>query len=312
MHSRLRPSSFWVVGTAAAIAGGVCLTALPASAGTSGTGGGSADNGTITATAASGAPGAAGTAAGGRPLSGGPAGNVPQPPPACTYLPAPAGAASYLGPGEGGPGTWYVVSCASRPTPQAIAFPVIWVPTPTPGATGPTVVSAASAVPGLVNQALDRAALVQPTIQIDPPAGAKQVVFVPTWLWIPPSDWRPVVASAAAGDVRATVTAVPTSVSWSFGDGQQLACPGPGVPYVVGQPDWAQSTYCSHMWTSSSAGAPGGVFTIRASIEYRVTVAVTGALDAVPDLGLHAGPAAQTEVVVSEVEALGTEGNGGR
>lgn len=305
MRGRVRRPRAAEILTAAVIVGTVGTVATAASAGTTNTGGGSADNGTITATASSGSTGTPGTDARGGVASGGTGGAAAVLPPTCTYVPAPAGAAGYLGPGEGGPGSWYVVNCPSQPTAAAVAFPVIWVPAPTPNAA--PVRTPASSVPELARQAFGSARLVRPRIGLDPPGRTAQIVSVPTWLWVDPSDWHPVVASAAAGDVTATVTAAPISVTWTFGDGQTLRCAGPGVPYRAGLPPASQSTDCSHVWAASSAGQPGGTFAITASIQYSVTVDVIGAAGVAPDLGVHAGPPAVVQVAVSEVEALGND-----
>lgn len=299
--------------TAGMILGVVALLVLaaPVSAGTSDTGGGAVGNGTITATASSESADSLGT--GGSesgngtsgPLPSGQAGgHAPPAPPSCTYVPAPSGVSVYLGPGEGGSGTWYVASCSSSPTQAALSFPVVWVPAAPATAQRTMTAPSLPSVHALVQRALAEAPLLRPSIELDPPAD--QVVFVPTWLWIPPEDWHPVTVSAVAGTVTATVTAAPTAVSWSFGDGQRLSCPGPGVAYQPAEAAGAQGTYCSHVWTTSSASAAGGAFTVSASIDYRVTVTVLGAADGFPDLGVHAGPPAQARVVVSEIEALGT------
>ena len=313
-----RPRVLSAGGLRAGLATGVIVGAVgavgivaPASAGTPGTGGGAVANGTITATASSGSTEMAGGGGNGAgtgssgPASSGQAGGTPSTaPPSCIYIPAPAGVTAYLGPGAGGPGAWFVARCTSAPTPAALSFPVIWVPAaPVTSAATPATPPAPS-VPDLVGRALAEAPLVQPTIEVDPPGD--QVVFVPTWLWISPAEWHPVSVSAASGPVTATVTAVPSAVRWTFGDGQSLDCPGPGVAYDRRVAAAAQTTYCSHLWTTSSAAGNGGAFAVSATIEYRVTVTVTGAVGGTPDLGIHSGPSAQARVVVSEVEALGT------
>ena len=220
----------------------------------------------------------------------------PSLPPACPYIPAPPNIAAYLGPGSTPQGAWYLPSCA-LPYAMSAAYPAVWIPS------SPTTVNAPS-VPALLQQAMGQAALVHPGINLNPPG--QEVVNLPTWLWVSPSDWSPVAASAAAGSVNATVTANPIAVTWTFGDGNSITCPGPGVPYNPGLPSSEQSTYCSYTWRTSSAGQPNAVFEVTATIEYQVTTLVTGAPDPSPNLGLHAGPSSQAEVPVSEVEALGT------
>ena len=254
-----------------------------------GQGNGSYSSGTISATASSGNPGTnagiqTGQNEGGSPGDG------------CPYIPAPPNIAAYLGPGSTPQGAWYVLSC-SLPVSMTGSYSPIWVPsTPTH--------AAAPSVPGLLQQAFDQAALRHTVINLNPPG--EQVVNVPSWLWIAPSDWTSVVANAAAGNVTATVTARPMSVVWNLGDGNSVTCSGPGTPYDPSKPADAQSTDCSYTWRTSSADQPQGVYIVTATIEYAVTTVVTGAPDPTPNLGVHPGPSAQAEVPVSEVEALGT------
>lgn len=254
----------------------------------SGVGYGTVSDGTITATASSAGNATEGSTSGG-------ADNQALPP-ACPYVPAPPNIAAYLGPGSTPQGGWYLPSC-SLPVATSAAYPAVWIPS------SPTN-SQAPSVPALLQQAIGQAALVHPGIELNPPG--QEVVNVPTWLWISPSDWSSVSANAAAGLVNATVTANPVAVIWTFGDGNSITCPGPGVPYNPALPSSQQSTYCSYTWRTSSAGQPNAVFVVTATIEYQVATVVTGAPDPSPNLGLHAGPSAQAEVPVSEVEALGT------
>ncbi|HAM02163.1 MAG TPA: hypothetical protein DCQ30_08035 [Acidimicrobiaceae bacterium] len=213
--------------------------------------------------------------------------------PACPYVPVPASLEAVLAPGGPGPGVWYQPSCSTTYSSTSL----VWVPTG-------SAPQAAPSVPALLQQAIDHAALLDPTIVLNPPGD--QVVNLASWLAISPGEWTAVVASATAGGVTATVTASPEAVLWNLGDGDSVTCPGPGVLYDQNEPASAQSTYCSYVWRTSSAAAPGAVFPVTATIEYRVTTSVVGAPDATPSLGIHAGPTRQIDVAVSEIEALGT------
>lgn len=264
-------------------------------------GNGSISNGTITATAGSSVTGSMGS--NGEVLgssvgaSSGQAAQSPQ----CYYAPAPPNLAASLGPGPGGPGSWYSWYCTLPTLSITDARPTIWVPA---GPASSASAAATPSVPALIQQAIDQANLVDPTINLNPPGD--QVVNIASWLWINPSDWGDVVASAAAGGVSTTVVAAPTSVIWNLGNGSSIDCPGPGVAYNPDKLDSEQSTYCQYTWTVSSAGQPGGVYQVTATIEYDVTTSVTGAPDPTPDLGMHFGPTSSVEVPVSEIEALGT------
>lgn len=271
------------------------LSAIPAAAGTNnGYGNGAVSDGGITATASSSSSGSSGaTAPPTRNQGSGPAG----PPPPCYYVPASPSVAASLGPGGPGPGTWYTWYCTN---------PVGFVNEPR-GATfvpAGTLPGAAPSVPALLQQAMGQAALVDPTIVLNPPGD--QVTNLESWLAVEPDQWGAVVASATAGGVTTTVTATPDAVVWNLGDGASMTCPGPGVLYDPDEPAAAQSTYCGYVWPVSSANAPGGVFEVTATIEYLVTTSVVGAPDPTPNLGTFAGPTQHVAVAVSEIEALGT------
>lgn len=268
----------------------VLVTALPASAGTNlGYGNGSVSDGSITATASSGSSGSSGPGASAGEGSGGGGSTLPS----CIYVPVSPNLASVLTPGGSGPGSWYEPSCATTITSTSL----VWIPAGTP-------IAALPSVPGLLQQAMGQAALADPTLVLNPPGD--QVTNLASWLAVEPSEWNTVGASASAGGVTATVTATPEAVLWNLGDGDSITCPGPGVLYDPNEPASAQSTYCSYLWPESSAGAPGGVFQVTATIEYLVTTAVVGAPDPTPNLGVHAGPTRTVDVPVSEIEALGT------
>ena len=269
----------------------VLLPELPSFAGTYvGSGNGSVSDGTITATAGS---TSSGTTGADDPTSGGSGGSST--PPQCLLVPLPPADQAALGSGGPTPGEWYAISCGGTVVVQSTG--VYWIP----NGQAPNL---APSVPALLQQAIGQAALVHPTIVLNPPGD--QVVNLASWLAISPGGWSAVVASASAGAVTATVTAVPESVIWNLGDGDSVTCQGPGVLYDPSKPAGAQSTYCSYLWPQSSANAPGGVFDVTATIEYQVTTTVIGAPDPTPSLGIYAGPTKHIDVAVSEIEALGT------
>jgi len=251
-------------------------------------GNGSVSSGQISASASSSSPGNAAD-----PLASGSGSSASLP--QCPFVPLAPSGQSALGQGGPTPGEWYVISCGGPLFIQSTG--VYWFPAGQVPGTAPSVEA-------LLQQALGQTALVEPSVVLNPPG--KQIVNEPSWLAINPGDWHAVVASASTGPVTATVTANPEAVVWNTGDGHSFTCPGPGVIYDPNEPASEQSTYCSHTWTTSSVGEPGGTYTLTATIEYEVTTAVAGAPDPTPDLGVHPGPSAQEPVVVSEVEALGT------
>ncbi|MDZ7734467.1 MAG: hypothetical protein U5R31_16590 [Acidimicrobiia bacterium] len=157
--------------------------------------------------------------------------------------------------------------------------------------TGPVAVDGEFLVPegGVVDpEALAQDALASigvdgPAIRTSPEANGRLYVRVPTWLWLEDGWWHEHSATASAGRVTATVTARPTSVSWSLGDGSSISCEGPGTPWRAGLGE--DATDCSYTYTTSSAGSPTGTFELAASVRFEVTwtsnVGAGGALPAI-------------------------------
>jgi hypothetical protein len=102
-----------------------------------------------------------------------------------------------------------------------------------------------------------------------PTSDQDQVVRVPTWLWIA-SDWQPVTVTATAGRVAATVTATPTRVVWSMGDGGSVTCAGPGTPYDSSRPAADQHTDCSYTYRQTSVGQPDERYSVTATVYWSV------------------------------------------
>lgn len=195
-----------------------------------------------------------------------------------------------MGPGGPTPGVWEVPDCHGTGT-----WTAFWVPTSPP--TSPPAANPAA----LAQQARSQLPLPATSIEMAPPADRDQLVNVSSWLWVDAAAWRSLSATAAAGPVSATATATPAEVVWNMGDGHSVTCDGPGVSYDSSNPN--ASTYCSYTWPSSSAGQPGGVYRVTATVYYRASWTATG----VPgggSLGLVAGPASTVAVRVAESQAI--------
>lgn len=220
-----------------------------------------------------------------------------EPPPTtdCKYVVPPASTQQSLGAGGPTPGEWvFPVSCGG-PSITNPAAP-FWV-TNAQAAAAPLVVNPAA----LAQQALSRLTLTTPAIQMAPPAGSDQLVNVSTWLWVDAGAWQQQSANATAGPVTATATASPAEVVWQMGDGQSVTCSGPGTPFDPSAPN--ATTNCSYTWTQSSAGQPGGVYQVTATVYYRAAWTATGAPGG-GNLGLVAGPTAHVAVAVAQSEAI--------
>ncbi len=287
------------------VAAGVVLTVgvLVVASGTAWAQDNGGQNGTTSASAST-SPGAVQVSVGvtGRPSAGstgvtkdtGAGGKTNQNQPyGCTYQVLGPGAQQLLGVGGPTPGRWVIPTCSG---PGVInPMPPFWVTqAKTAAPVNPAVVA---------RQAVSKLPLPSPTIEMAPPAGANQLVNVAAWLWIPPGAWRGLSAVATAGPVTATATATPTEVVWDMGDGHRVTCAGPGTPYDRNTPNAATS--CSYTWTQSSAGQPGGVYQVTATVYWQVAWTAVGAPGG-GSLGLVPGPASHVAVAVAESEALNT------
>lgn len=224
------------------------------------------------------------------------------PPQMCTLTPLSALTSQSLAPGGPIPGQWYFVNCGA----YAVLGPgagLVWVPIngAPPGAPANPL--------ALAQQAEDSIRLPGPTIHSNP--ANSSVVNVSTWLWVDPSAWQPLAASATAGGITATAVAIPSSVSWSMGDGGTVVCDGPGTPYDTSKPAGEQHTDCSYTYRQSSVGQPspdgdpnGGAYPVTATITWGVAWSVTGA----PGGGALPGLRTSSTVPlrVEQVESIGT------
>ena len=124
-----------------------------------------------------------------------------------------------------------------------------------------------------------------------------EVVGVEVWLWVPQSQWATLSKTVRAGATTVTATAVPNLVTWNMGDGSpQFQCGDAGRPWDSSYTDAAQ-TDCGYTYRTLSAGQPGGVFHITATISYFVTWTCTGACTSTKgNLGLIAAPAGRGSI----------------
>jgi len=147
----------------------------------------------------------------------------------------------------------------------------------------------------LAQNALANLHLPPPAIGMSPPT-RELVVNLPSWLWIN-GPWRPLSATARAGAVSSTAVATPTRVVWTFGDGNSLTCTGPGKPFDN------TTTTCSYAYRRSSAGQPGNVYTVTATVYYAATWTSVGAPGG-GSLGQIASPPSTTTASVGEIQAI--------
>jgi hypothetical protein len=187
------------------------------------------------------------------------------------------------------------------------AVAIVWVVPPTP----------ADAVPGALAD-VERL-LPHPSPRMDPPNNDPRgwaYVQSPLWWWLPAGQWRPVSATASVTSgpftASATVTAMPSSITFDPGDGSlgsgPVSCPGPGVPFDNSRSLAEQSSPCTYTYQSSSSMNPDGSGTWAATFTVVWHVAWVGA-------GGGGGALADLDTTtpvalpVGEVQALGTDPN---
>ena len=187
------------------------------------------------------------------------------------------------------PGVWGMVSC-----PPLSPY-ITWVPT---GATPPTLPSPAQ----LAYSALAQIHLGAPTMGMAPPTD-KLIVNFATRLWIDPSTWRPLSATAAVGGISATVTATPSRTVWTMGDGNVVTCQGPGVAYDPTRDPASQPTSCTYSYEKPSNGQPGGRYVVSVRVYWHVAWTSRGVAGG-GDLGEIAGDPRSSAVTVDVVRAV--------
>ena len=219
----------------------------------------------------------------------------PNQPYGCSYAAGGPSATAALGVGGPQPGQWVFPACAG-PGPVD-PMPAVWVTGAVPAAGGFQVAPVVVA-----EQAAKTLGLSSPVIEMAPPDGHPQLVNVATWLWVSPTGWHPLTATASAGPVATTATAAPTRVVWTMGDGATVTCVGPGTPYDPSAP--GGSTGCSYTWPTA------GTYTVTATIYWSVSWSATGAAGG-GSLGVQAGPAADVTVHVVQSQAINTATPGG-
>ena len=195
--------------------------------------------------------------------------------------------------GDPGAGTWYVITCPGTTPSLLFVGAPIGQQAPPPPLAQPQA---------LAQEALATLHLPGPAFRMSP-ASTAQIVNFQDWLWVDPSIWHPISATATAGRVSATATATPDRVVYVMGDGGQVVCNGPGTPYDTNVPPDQQSTNCSYMYRSSSAGQPGNRYTATATIYWTVRWTAAGALGG-GNLGQIPGETSSAPVEVDEIQAV--------
>ena len=154
----------------------------------------------------------------------------------------------------------------------------------------------------LAVQALRSLSLPAPDIRLSPPPPKDQLVNLATWMWVEPGTWGARSTSVSVPGVTVSVSAQPQRVVWTMGNGDSLACNGPGTPYDTTKPETAQRSDCTYTYRRSSAGQPHERYLLSATVEWRATWSVVGA----PGGGALPGirRSASLPVRVAEIQSL--------
>ncbi|MCX4750568.1 hypothetical protein OG455_34535 [Kitasatospora sp. NBC_01287] len=210
--------------------------------------------------------------------------------------------------GDGHQGQWYELDCGGT-LPQGNFGSTPLTGGPLWADLGKGDKPAAPAVdPGvLAVQAASRLELPKPVVRMSPVETARQVVGVPSWLWVESSLWKPVESSAEVPGVEVVATATPSSVTWELGDGTvPVVCRGPGTPYGPGSDPDGESPDCGHTFERASAGEPGAVFRVVVTAHWSVSWSGAGQGGTFPDLTSRS----VLPVKVVEVQSLVVAGAG--
>ncbi|MFF1561685.1 ATP/GTP-binding protein [Streptomyces sp. NPDC058279] len=139
-----------------------------------------------------------------------------------------------------------------------------------------------------------------PDIGIVPFPTGRGIVGMPVWMWNKPGPTRtgPATASASAGAVTVTATPRVAKVVWCMGDGAVITCTAPGTPY---EPRFGKqkSPDCGHMYTATSAQAPGGRYPVTATTTWDIQWAGAGQTGT-----LNTTRQSQTSLTIGELQVL--------
>lgn len=193
------------------------------------------------------------------------------------------------------PGDGAVYDCYQ---PQVDLMGYIW-------ADNPPENSGAGPNPREVAQfAIDDMALRAIDVGITPQPGANRIglVGMPVWMWAANPDrhtYGPITATASAGGITITATANVQKVTWQMGDGTTVECRSPGTPYRASY-EKKPSPDCGHVYKKSSAGEPGGTYTVTATSSWVIAWEGAGQTGTIRLDGLQRS----VEITVGEAQVL--------
>ncbi|GAA3302518.1 PKD domain-containing protein [Dactylosporangium vinaceum] len=204
----------------------------------------------------------------------------------CYYRPAVGQelrAAEALGGPVTPPDRWYIGSCGYPPSATLTRFRIF-----AGGVVPDPAVLAARAVRELN--------LPLPAIRVNPSPPAKQLAYLPTWLWLDASSWGAKSATASVPGLSVTATAKPAKLVFSTGEGASVTCAGRGTEWTRGTDPEKPSPTCGHTYTRP------GSYSLTATVTWQISWAGGGQTGTVPDLVTTSTVALE----VTESQALNT------
>jgi hypothetical protein len=121
-------------------------------------------------------------------------------------------------------------------------------------------------------------ALIKPSkVGMQPVDDIGAIVKVDTWYWLETFN-APINASDSFMGVPASITARPTTITTTWGDGNTTTCTAPGIDYATAthpklyrEPDPAPDGGCSYRYTTHSGKQPGQKFTVTTTVTWEAS-----------------------------------------
>lgn len=110
--------------------------------------------------------------------------------------------------------------------------------------------------------------------RIAPPPTYHTYISYKNWLWVESGQWHSVAGSQSVRGATVTLTATPSYVEWTMGNGDTVSCVGPGREWVKGMPENAP-TNCSYAYDEME-DPKGDTWTVSAQINYTLAWTCTG------------------------------------
>ena len=132
-----------------------------------------------------------------------------------------------------------------------------------------------------------------------PPSGGTGLVNLPIWLHV--DNWEPLVASATAGGLTATVEAVPVRSEWDLDEGSLVCTDAGSVFDETSSPDPGSSS-CAYTYRRSSGIRSDQTFHNSVVVVWHLRWSATNGQGG--DLGEVSSPRADFELQIEESQAL--------